>query len=62
MNWKLVNRNGETMLDGIEQIYGNYYQISTDKSTAYVTRYEEFLKKLKEIEFHFVGDKFYRKY
>lgn len=62
MNWKLVNRNGETMLDGIEQIYGNYYQISNDKSTAYVTRYEEFLKQLKQITFHFVGDKFYSKY
>lgn len=59
MNWKLLNHNGETILDGIEQIYGNYYQISNDKSIPYVTRYEEVLKQLKEVEFHFVGDKFY---
>lgn len=62
MNWKLLNREGQTMLDGIEQIYGNYYQISNDKSIAYVTRYEEFLNNLKKLDFHFVGDKFYENY
>lgn len=59
INWKLLNSAGETLLEGIEQIYGNYYQISNDKSIAFVTRYEEFLKNLKNIEFNFVGDKFY---
>lgn len=62
MNWKLLNEKGETILDGIEQIYGNYYQISNDKTIPYVTRYEQFLKNLKDIEFHFVGDKFYEAY
>ncbi len=62
MNWKLVNYDGQTILEGIEQIYGNYYQISNEKSVPYVTRYEEFLKKLTDIEFHFVGDKFYKSY
>lgn len=62
MNWKLVNSRGQTILDGIEQIYGNYYQISKDKEIPYVTRYEEFLEDLKDIDFHFVGDKFYSSY
>ncbi len=62
INWKLVNTQGQVMLDNIEQIYGNYYQISNDKTIPYVTRYEEFLEKLKDIDFHFVGDKFYSDY
>lgn len=62
MHWKLLNYNGDTIIDGIEQIYGNYYQISNDKSVPYVTRYEEFLENLKDIEFNFVGDKFYNVY
>ncbi len=62
MNWKLVNSQGQTILDKIEQIYGNYYQISNDKTIPYVTRYEQFLENLKDIEFHFVGDEFYETY
>lgn len=59
MNWRLLNSNGETILDGIEQIYTNYYPISKDKEMPYVTRYEQFLTQLKKTDFQFVGDKFY---
>lgn len=59
MNWRLLNHAGETILDGIEQIYKNYYSISNDKETPYVTRYEQFLTQLKKNDFQFVGDKFY---
>ncbi len=59
MNWKLLNSNGETILDGIEQIYANHYSIPNNKEMPYVTRYEEFLNHLKSIKFDFVGDKFY---
>ena len=62
IKWKLLNYNGETIMDDIEQIAENYYQISTDKSIAYVTRYEQFLENIKDIEFNFVGDRFYRVY
>ena len=62
LDMKLLNNDGEVMLDGIEQIYANYYQISDEKSKNYSTRYTEFLNKLKNIEFHFVGDKFYKYY
>ncbi len=59
MNWRLLNNNGETILDGIEQIYKNYYSISKDKEIPYVTRYEQFLAQLKKLDFQFVGNKFY---
>ena len=60
MNWKLLGPEGQILQENIEQIYGNFYQISKDKSIPYVTRYEEFLENLKNIEFYFVGDKFYQ--
>jgi hypothetical protein len=62
MKLKLLNENGEVILDNIEQIYGNYYTISNDKSKAFVDRYNEFLGQIKKIEYNFVGDKFYLKY
>lgn len=62
MNFSLINMNGEVILDNIEQIYKNYYQISNDKSVAYSTRYSQFLEKVKGIEYNFVGDNFYSIY
>ena len=62
MKWKLLDSNGDTMLENGEQIYQSFYKISNDKQKTYVTRYEEFLKNLKKIEFNFVGDKFYTDY
>ena len=62
MNWQLVNAEGQTILDGVEQIYGNYFQVWNDKSIPYVTRYEQFLKDLKDVDFAFVGDEFYEVY
>ncbi len=62
MNCKLLNSQGQTIMEGIQQVYGKFYQISNDKSVPYVTRYEEFLNHLKNLEFHFVGDKFYEIY
>lgn len=62
MNFSLINANGDVLIDNVEQAYKNYYQISKDKSTAYSTRYSQFLDKLKAIEYHFVGDNFYTIY
>lgn len=59
MKLKLLNSNGEIIFDNIEQIYGNYYEISNDKSKSYEERYNEFLESIKDIEYEFVGDKFY---
>lgn len=62
MNFSIINANGNVLIDNVEQVYKNYYQISNDKSVAYATRYSQFLDDLKSIEYHFVGDNFYSNY
>lgn len=62
MNFSIINSNGEVIIDNVEQVYKNFYQISNDKSVAYATRYSQVLEKMKSIEFYFVGDKFYKNY
>lgn len=60
-NWSLVNYNGEVILDGIEQIYNEFYKIeSTGKKDD--DSYEKFEEKLKDLDYKFVGDKFYLNY
>lgn len=62
MNLSLINSNGETIMENIEQIYGNFYKISNEKNKSYATRYTEFLENVKSIEYNFVGDNFYKEY
>lgn len=62
MSLTLLDSDGNVIMDGIEQIYGNYYQISSDKSMAYSSRYGMALDEIKSLEYHFVGDKFYKIY
>ena len=62
MDFKLIDLYGNCVIDGVEQIYENYYKISTDKSKSYSSRYSEFLEEVKDIEYNFVGDKFYEEY
>lgn len=62
MKFLLLDSNGDIIMDDIEQIYGNYYQISNDKTVSADTRYAQFLEKLKSIEYSFVGDEFYSIY
>ena len=62
MSLSLLDSNGNVIMDGIEQIYGNYYQISSDKSIAYSSRYGMVLDQMKTIQYDFVGDKFYKIY
>lgn len=62
MSLQLLDWQGNVILDGIEQIYGNYYQISSDKSVAYSSRYGMALDIMKSIEYHFAGDEFYKIY
>lgn len=59
MKLKLLNSNGDVIFDNIEQIYGNYYEISNDKSKTFSERYSEFLKNITDIKYEFVGDSFY---
>ena len=62
MNFSIINSNGDVIVDNAEQVYRNFYQISTDKGTAYSTRYSQFLDALKSIKYDFVGDSFYTSY
>ncbi len=59
--WSIVNYDGEIILDGIEQIYDEFYEYTNDKKNNQQedTSFEENLKKL---NYKFVGDKFYLEY
>lgn len=61
INWNLMNENGDTILDGIEQIYDVFYKIPTSK-TIEEENYLEFTENVKELDYNFVGDKFYKNY
>ncbi len=58
MKWNLINENGNVLLDNIEQIYDQYYELKSNNDQDYQT----FLDKLQDIEYHFVGDQFYTSY
>ena len=61
MNWKLLNENGDVILENIEQIYDQVFELpKTNK--RYELNYYEFQDNLKELEYNFVGDKFYLDY
>lgn len=62
MTLNLVDAEGNIIMDGIEQIYGNYYEILSDKSIAYSSRYGMALDEMKTIQYEFVGDRFYKIY
>lgn len=62
MNYGLLTTDGQVIvLDGIEQIYDEYYTLpesNKKKDEVYV----EFMKNLKDLKYYFVGDKFYYQY
>ena len=59
MNWKLVGYDGTVILENIEQIYDQAYQVKDIKDKDVYLNFEEDLKKL---NYEFVGDKFYEEY
>lgn len=60
-NWSLMNYDGEIIMEGIEQIYNQYYKYPTD-NTKNSKNYEEFEENLKALNYRFVGDQFYVDY
>lgn len=60
-NWSLMNYYGEIIVDGIEQVYNQYYKFPTDNSKN-EKNYEEFEETLKSLNYRFVGDQFYIDY
>lgn len=61
LSWKLVNYNGEVIFDGIEQIYDIVYELP-NTSNKKEEIYSEFINNLKELNYKFVGDRFYLDY
>lgn len=60
MNWSLINFDGQVVLDGIEQIYDLYFKIPTSGKKD--ENYKNFENDLKDLDYKFVGDKFYLDY
>lgn len=60
-NWSLMNYNGEIIIDGIEQVYNQYYEYPEENAKNKKV-YEEFEEKIKALNYRFVGDQFYKDY
>ena len=60
-NWKLMNGDGTIIFENIEQIYDLVYEMPTDNEED-VLNYVEFEKNLKELNYEFVGERFYSEY
>ncbi len=60
-NWNLMNSDGEVILEGIEQIYNQYYKNSAE-NTKNNKKHEELEEKIKALNYRFVGDQFYVDY
>ena len=58
----VLGLEGLRNLENVEQIYSEFYKISNDKTKSFANRYSDFLTKIKDVEYNFVGDKFYEKY
>ncbi len=61
INWSILNENGDVILEGIEQVYDQYYKMPTDKQIE-EENYLEFAENVKDLDYHFPGDKFYQSY
>lgn len=60
-NWNIVNYNGEIILDGVQQIYDQFYEMKNNKKNDENSE-ESFEENLKKLNYKFVGDKFYLEY
>lgn len=61
LNWSIINYNGEVILDGIEQIYDEIYEFPNEGKDE-EENYLIFENELKDLDYKFVGDKFYLDY
>ena len=61
MIFSLVNYYGEVLFENIEQIYSEYFELSEGKGKE-KEKYNDFINKLKDLDYNFVGDKFYTNY
>lgn len=61
ITWSLMDYNGKIILDGIEQIYDEIYELP-EKVDKDQDPYKIFEENLKDLKYKFVGDKFYLEY
>lgn len=61
MNYNIINDRGELVLENIEQIYNEYFELP-DESKKEKENYNSFIKEIKDLKYNFVGDKFYSNY
>ena len=59
MNLKLLDYNGNTIIDNVQQVYLKNYSISNEKTGNYSLKYSNFLNSLKVMKYDFIGDRFY---
>ena len=59
LNFQMLDENGNTIIDNVQQIYNLEYKISDDSSLSYSERYSNFLSDLKSVNVSYVGDQFY---
>ena len=61
MNWRLLNLEGNSVYDNIEQIYNIFYKLDENDEDVNGDSYFKFQERLTNLEYKFVGDKFYNK-
>ena len=61
LNLKIIDSNGGTLINNVEQVYGSYYKIS-EKIKDKDKQIEDLKNRIKKLEYKFIGDKFYDKY
>lgn len=61
LDFVMLDYDGNVINENIDQIYSNFYKLGNEDEKIYVSRYNEFIKKLQSMNNKFVGDKFYQK-
>lgn len=61
LNLKIIDSNGGTLIDNVEQVYASYYKLSEDIKDK-DKQIENLKSKIEKMEYNFIGDKFYDKY
>ena len=61
LNLKIIDSNGSTLIDNVEQVYGSYYKISENIKDK-EKQIENLKSQIEKLEYNFIGDKFYDKY
>lgn len=57
MSWDLINYDGDVLIEDVQQVYDLYYKLPSKGSKD--DKYTIFINDLIDLEYSFVGDKFY---